>query len=144
VPLCEKLLEFDWCPSASMAESRQGNKALKRAVNVSFVMEFIILMCSCIWTARNGWLCNGEDPEVDGCKQYFKKEFALVILRAKSRRVQMARWHMRLCCTVIFFFVDSYYLYLINPSCSLKNVLWSDWRNISCEVLEVMCSRSVS
>jgi hypothetical protein len=71
----------------------RATRHLKRALNVPFAMEIMVLMCWCIWTARNGWLFNGEDPKVDGCKQLFKKEFALVILRAKPRRVQaMQEW----------------------------------------------------
>jgi hypothetical protein len=68
----------------------RATRYLKRALNVPFAMEIIILMC---WSARNGWHFNGEDPGLDNCKLHFKREFALVILRAKLRRVQqMQEW----------------------------------------------------
>jgi hypothetical protein len=71
----------------------RATRHLKRALKVPFAMEIIILMCWCIWSARNGWVFNAEDPGLDNCKQHFKREFALVILRAKPRRrQQMQEW----------------------------------------------------
>jgi hypothetical protein len=66
---------------------------LRRILKVLFAMEIIILMCWCIWSARNGWFFNAEDPGLENCKHQFKREFALVSLRAKPRRrQQMQEW----------------------------------------------------
>jgi hypothetical protein len=40
-----------------------------------------------IWTERNAWLFNNEDPSLDKCKATFKREFALVIHRTKKNCV---------------------------------------------------------
>jgi hypothetical protein len=73
----------------------RATRHIKWSLAVPFAMEIIILMCWCIWTARNDWLFNEEDPNLDNCKCHFKQEFAfaLVILRAKPSRVQqMEAW----------------------------------------------------
>jgi hypothetical protein len=71
----------------------RATRHIKRSLGVPFAREIIILMCWCIWIARNDWLFNEEDPNLDSCKSHFKKEFALVILRAKPSRVQqMEAW----------------------------------------------------
>jgi hypothetical protein len=50
-------------------------------------MEIIVLMKWCIWKERNAWLFSNMDPSVELCKVVFKKEFSLVIHRAKERWV---------------------------------------------------------
>jgi hypothetical protein len=54
-------------------------------------MDIIIIMCWSIWVERNSWIFNGEDPSVQICKATFKRELALVILRAKSRHKEDLR-----------------------------------------------------
>jgi hypothetical protein len=58
---------------------------IRRKLRVPFAMEIIILMCCCIWKERNSWIFKNEDPSIEKCKINFKKDFALVIYRAKSR-----------------------------------------------------------
>jgi hypothetical protein len=58
---------------------------MRRAINKPFVMEVIITMCWSIWKERNAWIFNDEDPSVDRCIFRFKREVALVILRAKGQ-----------------------------------------------------------
>jgi hypothetical protein len=60
---------------------------------ITVVIEIIILMCWCIWTKRNNWLFNGEDPSVSNCIIMFKREFDPVIHRSKeSRKETMSIW----------------------------------------------------
>jgi hypothetical protein len=66
---------------------------IKRKLRVPFAMEIIIIMCWCIWTERNNWLFNTEDPQVASCQERFKREFDLVIYRSKaSRKQDMSSW----------------------------------------------------
>jgi hypothetical protein len=75
----------------------RATKHIKRLLNVSFAMEIIILMCWCIWSERNAWIFNNEDPQIIGCKEHFKKQFDLVIHTSKSSRVpKMQSWLMAL------------------------------------------------
>jgi hypothetical protein len=58
-----------------------------------FAMEIITIMCWSIWKERNAWLFNNKDPTVEHCKTIFKREFALVIHRAKESLVpDMKAW----------------------------------------------------
>jgi hypothetical protein len=57
-------------------------KHIKRSLKLQFYMEIIILMSWCIWCQRNNWLFNGLHPTVQGCKENFKQEFAMMIHRA--------------------------------------------------------------
>jgi hypothetical protein len=66
---------------------------IKKSLGVPFAMEIIVLMMWCIWKERHAWLFNNVDPSVELCKAVFKKEFALVIYRAKERWViDMKSW----------------------------------------------------
>ena len=58
---------------------------LKLQLGVPFFMEIIILMNWCIWMQRNDFIFKGIQPSQVSYLQHFKKEFALVILRAKPR-----------------------------------------------------------
>lgn len=58
---------------------------LKRQLPVPLFMDIIILMTWSIWTTRNDWIFNGQDPTVQACHEKFKKEFVLAILRAPDR-----------------------------------------------------------
>jgi hypothetical protein len=62
-------------------------RRLRRSLAIPFAMKIIILMCWCIWTERNRWLFNNNDPSVENCRNKFKREFKLVIRRSKERRV---------------------------------------------------------
>ena len=66
---------------------------LKLQLGVPFFMEIIILMCWCIWMQQNDLIFKGIQPNQVSCLQHFKKEFALVILRAKARfKSPMSIW----------------------------------------------------
>jgi len=60
-------------------------KRMKRSLHVSFYMEVIILMSWNIWTQRNNWLFNEVYPSVQRCKNNFKKDFSMLIHRAKKK-----------------------------------------------------------
>ena len=47
-------------------------------------MDVIITMCWAIWSLRNDKIFRGFHNSIRRCKEIFKKEFAQVILRAKS------------------------------------------------------------
>jgi hypothetical protein len=71
----------------------RATRHVKRSLGVHFAIEIIILMCLSIWKECNAWPFNNEDPSVDHCLFMFKKEFALVIHRAKeSSTLEMQSW----------------------------------------------------
>ena len=66
---------------------------LKNQLGVPFFMEIIIVMSWCIWMQRNDLIFKGIQPSNDACLRHFKKEFGLVILRAKTRhKTLMSIW----------------------------------------------------
>ena len=66
---------------------------IKNQLQVSFFMEIIIVMASCIWKERNDWLFQGIDPSVQSCRAHFFKEFNFVILRSSSScSLAMQNW----------------------------------------------------
>jgi hypothetical protein len=86
----------------------RATRHVKISLGVPFAMEIIIIMPWCIWKERNAWIFNNEDPSVNHCKIMFKKEYAMVIHRAKSRKVDdMKSWLHNLgrCCFFFLFFV---------------------------------------
>jgi multisubunit Na+/H+ antiporter MnhE subunit len=60
-------------------------QSFKSQLRVSFFMEIIVTMCWVIWTMRNDAIFNNLAPTIQQCKMVFNKEFALVILRAKTK-----------------------------------------------------------
>jgi hypothetical protein len=81
----KKLLVSNWGDSSSLAKPDRATRHIKRSLNLPFALEIIILMMWCIWKKWNAWLFNNVNPSVEHCKDVFKKEFALVIHRAKDR-----------------------------------------------------------
>jgi hypothetical protein len=66
---------------------------VKRALRVPFAMKIMIIMCWSIWKECNAWLFNNEDPSIAHCMLVFKREFALVVHRAKESSVlDMQSW----------------------------------------------------
>ena len=62
-------------------------------LNVAFFMDIIIVMSWCIWMQRNDFIFGGLQPSIDLCWQHFKKELALVILRASPKKqAPMTQW----------------------------------------------------
>jgi hypothetical protein len=59
-------------------------EGLKVQVNLPFFLEIIITMCWSIWMMRNDIIFRNLAHTVRRCKALFKKEFALIILRAKA------------------------------------------------------------
>jgi len=55
------------------------------ANNMLFYMEIIILMSWSIWVSRNDHIFQGIQPSIPNCRAIFKKEFSLVIHRAKKK-----------------------------------------------------------
>jgi hypothetical protein len=61
--------------------------------NVPFFMDIIILICCSIWTARNGFIFERRQLDLDSVSHKFKSEFPLVILRAKlTNAAPMKLW----------------------------------------------------
>jgi hypothetical protein len=62
-------------------------------IGLPFAMDIIIIMFWSIWPARNSWIFNNLDPSIPNCKNTFKREFLLVILRVKERHKEnMSVW----------------------------------------------------
>jgi hypothetical protein len=62
-------------------------------IGLPFAMDIIIIMCWSIWSERNAWIFNNSDPSIANCKNTFKREFLVVILRAKERHKEnMSVW----------------------------------------------------
>ena len=57
---------------------------IKHQLNQTFFMEIIVTMCWAIWIMRNDIIFRNLAHSVQRCRSVFKKEFALVILRAKT------------------------------------------------------------
>lgn len=68
-------------------------RRFKRQLQISFYMEVIILMSLAVWKTRNRWIFDAIAPTVENCREEFKKEFALVMHRAKESNLeQMREW----------------------------------------------------
>ena len=65
----------------------------KHQLVIPFFMEIIVLMSWSIWMQRNDSLFKGILSSPSNCLQNFRKELALVILRAKSKyKTAMSEW----------------------------------------------------
>lgn len=60
---------------------------LKDQTHPQFFMIVAILMCWCIWTARNDLIFNGRSQSPEVVKANFQKELKILTLRAKARFV---------------------------------------------------------
>jgi len=68
-------------------------EAIKIQINLPFSMDIIITFCWNIWMQRNDLIFQGIQPSPQCCMQLFKKDFALVTLRAKARyKDHMLEW----------------------------------------------------
>jgi len=66
---------------------------IRDQLNLPFFMEITITFCWSLWMQRNDYIFRGVQPSSGNCLGFFKKEFALVILRAKPRyKESMSRW----------------------------------------------------
>jgi hypothetical protein len=67
--------------------------SFRQQLHLPFSMDVIIIMSWSIWMARNNFIFNGLQPSLQLAKACFRKEFALVILRAKaSLKYRMSLW----------------------------------------------------
>ena len=66
------------------SDSGSITENFRAQLQLPFFMEIIITMCWSIWTMRNDIIFRGIPHSVQRCKMVFKKEFALVIVRAKA------------------------------------------------------------
>jgi hypothetical protein len=60
-------------------------QSFKSQLRVPFFMEVIVTMFWAIWSMRRDAMFNNLAPFVQRCKMVVRKEFALVILRAKAK-----------------------------------------------------------
>jgi len=68
-------------------------EAIKEHINLPFFMEIMITFYWSLWMQRNDFIFRGIQPTPHRCFQFFMTEFALVILRAKTRhKDQMLEW----------------------------------------------------
>jgi len=68
-------------------------EAIKEHINLPFFMEIMITFYWSLWMQRNDFIFRGIQPTPHRCFQFFMIEFALVILRAKTRhKDQMLEW----------------------------------------------------
>ena len=79
------LLEHPSTSGSNTSEFDQVLEAFKIQLHLPFFMEVIVTMCWSIWSVRNDAISNGVPPSVQRCKLIFKKEFTLVVLRAKAK-----------------------------------------------------------
>jgi hypothetical protein len=71
-----------------MVTSKEGSKKNKKAmIGLRFAMKIIIVICWSIWSERNSWIFNNLDLSVLNCRNTFRREFLLVILRANQHNV---------------------------------------------------------
>jgi hypothetical protein len=69
--------------SLPLGQFSRFSKKIKEDLALPFFMEIIILLAWSIWHTRNNWIFNSLDPSVQCCRRTFKKEFSLVLHKAK-------------------------------------------------------------
>jgi hypothetical protein len=69
---------------SSWLKPERATRHIKRILRVSFAMKIIILMCWCIWSQRNAWLFQNEDPQVFKCKDHLKRSLAWLSIGQKE------------------------------------------------------------
>jgi hypothetical protein len=69
-------------------ELLQTLSVFKDVIHQSFFMEIIISMCWAIWSARNDSIFRGFQHSVSSAKATFRREMALVKLRARQNTNQ--------------------------------------------------------
>ena len=68
-------------------------ESIKSQLLTPYFMDVFITMCWAIWSSQNDKIFRGIDNSTRRCKEIFKKEFAQVILRAKTDiRPSMKTW----------------------------------------------------
>lgn len=71
----------------------QAFQSFKEQLSVTFFMEVITLMCWAIWKSRNDFIFRQINPLVQNAKENFRREFELMLLRAKkSYSPQINQW----------------------------------------------------
>lgn len=85
-------------------------ECFKQQLGVPFYMEIIILMSWSIWVARNDHTFQGILPSISNCWVFFKKEFALVIHRAKKKYFPFYRRMARAPIVIFCIFFVSFFV----------------------------------
>lgn len=67
---------------SSLDDPFESLLGFRMQLNVSFFME--VIMCWSIWMVRNDLILRDIQPSLQRCRDYFRDEFALVILREKQ------------------------------------------------------------
>jgi hypothetical protein len=124
--LQKKLLAADWDQHSSLVTSKRAIKRIKTMIGLPFSMDIIIIMCWSIWSERNSWIFNNADPSIANCKNTFKREFLLVILRAKERHKEnMSVWLNNFFSFFFYFSSCIYTFYYFNIISRGKPLLFS-------------------
>jgi hypothetical protein len=63
----------------------QRFRSFKEQINKKFFMEIIIIMCWCIWSARNDMIIRGIRPSCLRSLELFKGVFKLLLWRVKRK-----------------------------------------------------------
>jgi hypothetical protein len=93
--------------------------SFRQQLSLSFFMDVIIIMSWSIWMARNDFIFNGLQPSLQSAKACFRKEFALVIIRAEpSLKHLMAR---RLCVIYLIFYLSVFVSWFCVWYCTVLN-----------------------
>lgn len=67
--------------------------SFKNQLQLPFFMEIIVTMAWSIWAVRNDAIFKQIPPSIQRCKSIFRKEFAQIILRAKSSSTHLfSQW----------------------------------------------------
>jgi len=68
-------------------------ESIRDQLRVPFFMEIIVTMSWAIWMMRNDIIFRNLAHSIQRCRNVFRHEFALVILRAKARlHPQIDQW----------------------------------------------------
>jgi hypothetical protein len=82
---CDFLLELVAVDIDHQLDFLQNLEMFRRQLQVPFATKIIIIMCWTIWKARNELIFSQVQPSIQDSKREFRKEFALLILRAKKK-----------------------------------------------------------
>jgi len=89
-------------------------QSFKAQLATPFFMEIIVLMCWCIWKARNDHIFR-HIPLVSNTNADFRKEFELLLLRGKQSYFPLIRkWISQVCFSSLEFVLHFFLCFLIS------------------------------